>query len=386
MAVLYAEGFTGVGRGSSSPVAPAASFILSSLGWEATALYNGSSVVGDTDTNHSATVEADPIFATRNRLSAKATLVSAVSSYIQQYRMRLDTRGYTKFVIGMVFSMDSTTNTSGAFQFIVGGPDAWTTTGATAPNQFIGLNIPDNGGDGFAWMFWGAGGPTTPLIKKGKTTHIELLIETDVQRVRVYLDGTLVGDAPYSGAFASSAGGFSVLMRTQAQLISTVTMKVSDVYLLGLDSLHTGLLGPATRVMEIAPTGDMDVEWKRPDNYATNAQVMSQTFNNTSPAYLSAREIGDHDIYAAPSAVAANAGKVFGVGMKINAMTMAAGTHTIKPVIKNGSGIHEVGKESVLTLATPKMIFSDLSVDPDTNALWTPAAISAAGLGYKLKS
>lgn len=386
MAVLFAEGFTGVGRGSSSPVAQGSAFILSSLGWKANALYNGSSVVGDTDTNHSATVEADPIFATRNRLSAKATLVSAVSSYIQQYRMPLNTLGFKKFVIGMMFSVDSTTTTNGAFQFLVCGGNAWTETGPTAPNQYIGLNIPDNGGDGQAWMYWGAAGAATPLIKKGKLSHIELLIEQDVNRLRVYIDDVLIADGPMQGAAELANGGFSILLRTQATIVTTLTMKVSDVYMLGLDAVHTAKLGAAARVMEIAPTGDMDVHWTRPDGYASNAQVLSQTFNNTAPAYLAARDVGDYDIYNAPSSVAANAAKVFGVGMKLNAMTMAAGTHTVKPVIKSAAGVSEAGKESTLTFATPSLVFSDLSVNPDTNAIWTPAAISAAGIGYKLKS
>jgi len=388
MAVLFAEGFTGVGRGQSSPNAPGAAFILSSLGWTAKCLYNGSTPADVTDTNHVTAVEADPIFATRNRLSAQATIGStAVSSYIQAYRIPVNTLGYPKVVIGMVFTTYSTTNAANqALQFIISGPGTWNDTGANAPNQFIGLNIPDNGADGISWMFWGAGSAANPLIKKGKTCHIELLIEQDVGRVRAYLDGVLIGDAAWSGTIAAADAAFNIVLRTQAAFVGTYGMKVSDLYVLGLDSVHTAKLGPAARILEIAPPGDMDVHWKRPDGFATNAEVMSQNFDNTSPAYLAASNVGDYDIYSAPTTVAANATQVFGAGIKIRAMTMAPGTHTVKPVVKNGSGVHEVGKETTLTLGTPKPIFSDLSVDPDTNAIWTPAAISAAGLGYKLKS
>ena len=386
MSVLFVEGFTGVPRGSSSPMAVGSAYILSSLGWKGKGLYNGSSAVDPTDVNQVTAVEADPIFPSRNRLSIQANIGNtAVSSYIQAARMPLNTLGYTKFVIGMVFTAYSSTNSAGAFQFIVSGPTEWTTTGATVPDQYIGLNIPDNGADGYPWMLWGAAGTTTPLIKKGKATHLELFIEQDVGRIRAYLDGTLVGDASYSGVVASANGGFNVVLRTQAPLVSTYGVKVSDLYMLGVDAVHTGILGPGARVLEVAPQADFAVQWDRPTGFASNAAVLQQ-YNSGAPAsYLTTGDVAT-DLYVGPDAVAANAATVYGAAMKAYGMTMAEGTHVLTAATHYQGTDGQSAATGNLVLSTMNNYVFDVSLNPKTGLKWTPSEISAAGIGIKLLS
>lgn len=383
MSALFAEGFTGVARGTVNTMA--AVVPLKSLNWQANAIYNGNTAVTASDTNHQMTIEADPIFATRNRLSVKAGLVSAVTSYIQQYKMPLDTTGFEKFVIGFVFNMDSTTSTTGNFQFVFAGPTMWTSSTATPPANelFAGLIFPDNGADGTAYAFSGSPGATTPLIKKGKDTHFEALIEQDVDRVRIYLDGTLVLDSTYTGTFASATGGFSFLIRTTTTIVSTITLKMSNLYVLGLDTIHTGVLGPSTRVLEQAPQTDKAVEWKRPDGFASNAAVLQQAFNSGVANYLTTGVVAT-DLYNGLDAVGQNAATVHGAVFKVQAMTMAEGSHALASAVSY-NGTQLIGtKEYPLTLATLQIFNMDVSKNPVTNAKWTPQEIANAGFGYNL--
>lgn len=388
MAVLFAEGFTGVPRGTTQMATP--DLPIKSLGWKPRGLYNGATAINTGDTGNNIIIAADDIFADRSKMTMSAALGNtAVTSYLQQYTMPLDTRGYEKFVIGMMVMLDTNTTTNGELIVTVSGPTPWPSTNSNFPvNEFYAQIVLPNdavGTNGSLYVF-NVKQTDTPLIKKGKPVHVEILIEDDEDRCRVYLDGVLCGDATHTGSFASAAGGFSVCLSQTAPAARTFKGDVSNVYVLGLDAIHTGVLGPAARVLEIPPPGDMEVMWLRPDGFSSNAAVLAQMFNHGSPNYIAARDVGDYDVYSAPNAVAANAAQVFGAGIRVNAMSMAPGTHTIKPVVKTASGVTEIGTTGTLQLGTLTPFFMDASKNPDTNAAWTPSAVSSAGFGFKLKS
>lgn len=379
MAVLFAEGFSGVPRGSAGFSATP----LASLGYIGKVIYNGT---GDITTNTSwqvATVP-DPTFGDRTRI----TMLSTNNGYpwMAQLRKPLDTRGFTKFVIGFVARVESgVVNTPSVRLMLTAG--APITNSGTVPTDMLGyVSIPVDGTTkGFVAGYGTAAFPID--VVKGQEFHFEALIEEDVDRLRIYIDGVLKIDMSYTGTFASASGGFSLVTWLPAVIANQASGgSFSNLYVLGLDEVHTGTLGPAARIIEIAPPGDMDVHWTRPDSYATNAAVMAQAFSEAAPDYLAASNIGDYDVYSAPNAVAANAAQIFGAGFKVNAMTMASGSHTVKPVVKTATGVHEVGKESALQLGVIQPIFVDASVNPDTNAIWTPSAVSVSGFGIKLKS
>lgn len=377
MAVLFAEGFTGVPRGSASFSATP----LASLGYIGKVLFNG---VSDQSGNTSwqAAVVPDITFGDRSRITMLST--NNGSPWIASLRKSLDTRGFNKFVIGFVGRVESASVSAAIRLAITPGLPASSTT--LPADMLAYVSIPLDGTT--KGTVAGPGTAAVPIdVVKGQEFHFEVLIEEDVGRLRIYIDGVLKVDVTYTAKFASATGGFTLSTWLPFSITNVSTGGAfSNIYVLGIDDVHTGTLGPAARIIEVAPPGDMDVHWTRPDSYATNAAVLAQAFSEGAPDYLAASNVGDYDVYAAPSAVAANAAQIFGAGFKVNAMTMASGTHTLKPVVKTASGVHEIGKEAVLQLGVIQPIFVDASVNPDTNAVWTPSAVSVSGFGIKLKS
>ena len=398
MAVLFAEGFTGapvttgLTAGASWEWGPNNGIV--SLGWQLNAFYNGTvGTIGLTDNNVIASVEPDPIFADRRQLRLSKNLSASTITLIQQAIMPLTRASeFQKIVIGMTATLDSTSGTNGNTWLYIGSqeivPSSTLTLAQWAARDgaiaLIRMPLTAGNGDAYFPQTQSAAAVAIPNLAKGTFAHIEVLIEKGVPRTRVYVDGSLVSDAP---RVPSTFTGFTVGQWISAGAAGVHNAKYSNIYVLGIDGIHTGKLGPAARVLETPPPGDIDVSWQRPDSYATNAEVLGQMFNQQSPAYLAAKKVGDYDLYKAPSAVAANAAQIYGAGFRINAMTMAAGTHTIRPVVKTAtSAVTEVGNEVTLQLGTLTPYFVDASANPDTGALWTPSAVTASGFGIKLKS
>lgn len=377
MAVLFAEGFTGVPR--ANQVLSASS--LAKLGYTLKAFNNGTSDV-TANGAWTANVAADPVFADRNRMALQSTNNSY--PWAAQARMLLDTTGFEKFVIG--FTMETFSNTAlatTATQVVLSGPALW--TGTTLPaDAIVGIHaINDGVSDGGSFKPGGSV-ENIPGLVKGKLVHVEALIEQDVDRIRVYVDGVLRQDYTYTGTFASVNGGFSLVTRFftgQANTLSGAWF--SNVYMLGVDATHPGILGPATRILEVAPQTDKDVEWKHPDAYASNAAVLQQYFDAANPAYLTTGGPAT-DLYGGLDAVGQNAAAVHGAVFKMQAMTMAEGTHTLASAVEY-NGTESIGtKEYPLTLATLNNFVMDVSKNPVTNARWTPQEIANAGFGFSL--
>ena len=387
MSVIFVEGFTGVSRGSSSPNATPA--ILSTMDWRSSAYYNGSAVIPATDTNHNIVVEADPVFPSRNRASINGILITAVTSYVNQISRTLNTQGYTKFVLGFMATYTGTATDANTVTLSVMGPALWTNstgTGVANDTRFLDLTFPNNGSNGTAASIAaGVAAVTSPAVVKGTPVHIELLIEEDVDRLRVYLNGVLTTDGAYTGAFASATGGFSIAMRTGASQSNAANMKISDLYMLGVDAVHTGILGPGARVLEVAPQTDYSVQWDRPTGFASNAAVLQQ-YNNGSPAnYITTGDLAT-DLYVGPDAVAANAATVYGAAMKAYGMTMADGTHVLTAATRYDGTDGQSAKTGTLVLSTMANYVFDVSLNPKTGLKWTPSEIAASAIGLKLLS
>lgn len=381
MSVLFMEGFTGLPRATANYVTPAP---LNQLGWSILGRYNGANLVAN-DGNVVYTIEADTTFGARNQISLNKTQAASVSNYILQITRNLDTTGFEKFVVGGLFMVTTADTSANPTIVCFGDQTQWPSSSGSFPfsNIFAQLAIPNNGDDGQVRSNTGTATLTTPLLKKGKWTHFELLLEQDVDRVRMYIDGTLVYDATWTGTFAGAAGGFSVVFLHSAANTGPDSHKLSNLYCLGLDAIHTGVVGPAARVLEIAPPTDFAVEFSRPSTYATNAAVLAQMYNSTTADYLTAGDPST-DLYGGIDAVAANAAQVFGAVMKVNAMSMAEGTHTIAAAAKSGSSDWVGNTTYTLTLGTLKPFEMDVSKNPATNQAWKPSEITAAGIGIRL--
>lgn len=377
MAVLFAEGFTGVPRSNGLlPNGP-----LTKLGYTFKAFNNGTSDV-TSNSAWTANVAADPVFADRNRMALQST--NNTYPWASQARILLDTTGFEKFVIG--FTMETFSNTAvgtTATQVVLSGPALW--TGVALPADIIvGIHTVNDGTTDGGTFKPGSGVESSPGIVKGKLVHVEALIEQDVDRIRVYVDGVLRQDYTYTGTFASVNGGFSLAARYPVGQANTLTGAwFSNVYMLGVDATHPGILGPATRILEVAPQTDKDVEWKHPDAYASNAAVLQQYFDAANPAYLTTGGPAT-DLYGGLDAVGQNAAAVHGAVFKMQAMTMAEGTHTLASAVQYGTTKAIGAKEYPLTLATLNNFVMDVSKNPVTNARWTPQEIANAGFGFSL--
>lgn len=385
MSFLYIEGFTGIPRGLYNMMN--ANNPLLAFNWTMLSVYNGTSQATGDDTNNQTTVEADSTFATRNRLSLKSTSIGgAVTSAHNQYKIPLDTRNYEKFVIGMVFNADSTQSNANDFNFIIAGPTMWTSSSANIPlgEIFAQFWIPNDGSNGtVSSMGSSTRSPALPQIKKGKTTHVEILIEQDVDRARIYLDGVLALDYTYTGTFAAAAGGFSIISRQTVAQNNVYNVKVSDMYCFGVDATTPGPFGPSARVLEVAPQSDVAVEMTRPPSYASNSAVLQQNYTAASSDFLTAGDPAT-DVYGGLDAVAINAATVYGAVFKVYAMSLAEGTHTIAVAAKVGTTNWVSSTTYPLTLGTLKPFVMDVSKNPVTNAAWKPSEIAAAAIGFRL--
>lgn len=388
MAILGVEGFTGVPRASRN-FQDGAVDPMASLGWTFQGRFSGTSII-TADGNVQTQIVADPVFASRNVYKMAKTGTSTVD-FVDQARLSIDTRGYSKFVFGGVFQYDTVANDANSVWVCLGGPTLWSSSRSPYPNSdiFAELNIPNNGGAGTAY---GVMGTTqvqqqSPELVKGKPIHFEVLLEEDSRRCRVYLNGTLTLDMslPSGYSFAKQDSGISLIMlcTPPGSTASAFSVSWSNIYFLGVDAVHTGVLGPGARVIEAAPAADLAVQFVRPSTYASNAAVLAQMFNATAPDYLTAGEPGT-DLYTGINAVAANASKVYGAAMKVNATTMAEGTHTIAAAARSGATDWISPKTYTLTLGAIKPFVMDASVNPATGAVWTPAEVTASGIGFSL--
>lgn len=388
MAILGIEGFTGVARGIRNYV-DGATDPLASLGWTFQGRYSGTSII-TSDGNVQTQIVADPTFATRNVYKMAKTGTSTVD-FVDQARLSIDTRGYSKFVFGGVFQYDTVANDTNSVWVCLGGPTLWPSSRSPYPNTdiFAELNIPNNGSAGIAYGVMGTAATqqNSPELVKGKPVHFEVLLEEDAKRCRVYLNGVLTLDQTLASgySFAKQDSGISIIMlcTPPGSTSSAFSVSWSNLYFLGLDAVHTGVLGPGARVMEVAPTADLAVQFERPASYASNAAVLAQMFNATNPDYLTAGEPST-DLYAGVDAVGANAGKVYGAAIKVNATTMAEGTHTIASAARAGATNWVSPKTFTLTLGSIKPFVMDVSANPVTGVAWTPTEVSAAGLGFSL--
>lgn len=386
MAILAIEGFTGVPRASTNWSSVAGAMPLNSLNWTYNGRYRTTTdvVIGPSD-GVASVVEADDTFATRNQHNVFRSATGSISMF-EQMTLAVDTSGYTKFVLGCLVKMDSSDTTAGAVDTIcLADTTQWTSSVATTQNAniFMRVSLPHDGSDGTITAPMASQSVTSSLAKISKWMHLELFIEQDVKRCRGYLEGTLVVDFTYNGTFASATGGFSIVAWRQTAAAGTMQFRFSNMYLLGCDDVHTGTIGPSTRVLEIAPTADKTVEWSRPAAFASNAAVLQQNFSDSNPSYLTTGDPAT-DLYGTPDAVAANAARIYGVAVKVQAMSMAAGTHNLAVASKSGTTSAVGTKNFAMTLGTLKPFVMDASKNPATGVAWTPAEITAGQLGFRL--
>lgn len=383
MAVLLAEGFTAVPRAVGVPNATLAPS-MALLGWSLPLTrYNGTTTPTLNEPTIRYGIEPDPTFSTRNVFKfTRYNDAVGVSSLIQQAIVPVAPLTFTKFVLGMTVQYDCDVASSNGDWSIVAGPGEWTNSQVVPTDTWLRINWAANQGDASVYMpLQDAAAHVVPGLKRGMVHHIEFLIETDIDRCRVYINAVLVGDFTYTPTFS----GFSLLSQASNNVIRTYSSSFANVYCLGLDSTHTGILGPKTRIVEVAPSGDVEANWIRSAGFSSNAEVLQKLYSSTNETYVYTGETVS-DFYASPNTAGVNATAVYGVAFKTLAMTMGEGTHKIASATRYG-GSDGVGPTSyTLTLSTLKPLTLDASVNPSTGVRWTPTELNTANIGMKLVS
>lgn len=393
MAVIFVEGFTGFPRESATS---ALSSLLSG-GYLLPTTYNDGNAPYPAASRYD--VLADAIFADRNVMRMIKNSTSATAQEVGINVPYNFATNPAKVVLGFTLTCGMPANATAKYanSILIGTAYSpsyprfammYTATGAArtkalvsetfavidfndsataAPNA--GIKVPSSG---TASAF-----PFTPNAQH----HVELLIEQDVNRIRMYVDGTLAGDGAFAGEVGNMNSGFAIVTRSQTTGADKYA-EVGNIYALAVDSVHTGPLGPTARVLEFAPASDAAVQWGRDESkYASNAAVVAQNFNGSD--FVTAMDVGTTDLFNAPTGVGANAAQVFGVGIKVAAKSLTDATHAIKATVKV-NGVSLDSAEAALPLNTNTVFTRDGSINPNTNAVWKPTEVAAGQFGYKL--
>jgi len=168
---------------------------------------------------------------------------------------------------------------------------------------------------------------TATTIEWNRTYHVELLLESDTNRIRMYLDGVLVGDAAYAGTVSDLTKGFC-FFRNRA-VAGVFPWEIGNIYAAQIDSVHTGPFGPAALVLEVAPTVDSTVQFQRDSvKYASNAAVVGQDVNSTD--FVTAMDSGTKDLFNGSSNLATSAAQVYGVAIKVRAQSFTTDGHNLR--------------------------------------------------------
>lgn len=394
MSVQYVDGFTSLTRQTMSfpnatTTAAGQGTVLYKAGWLPYSIVNGTSAGG---ASSQAIIQADPLFPSRNKLNLRKNATAAFT-WTTVMAQAIETAPYDKFVVGFMCQVAGSTAsaTLGPSVCVLDGSILTTAppNSTTAPpGMLCRFFLPTDGATaGIAYSAAGTETATSDQLKANVDTHYELFIETDVQRLRAYANGVLVLDVTYTGTFKTKNGiGLGMWTGNNANNgQGNIDVIFSNLYVLGVDAVHTGVLGPGARVLEVAPQTDFSVQWDRPTGYASNAAVLQQYNDASAPGYLTTGQAAT-DLYVGPDAVAANAATVYGAALKSYGMTMADGTHVLTAATQYQGTNGQSAKSATLQLGAMTNYTFDISLNPKTGLKWTPSEITAAAMGIKLLS
>ena len=185
-------------------------------------------------------------------------------------------------------------------------------------------------------------GSATPISQRqcvrGGMSYIEC--RYDGSTVRVWLDDALVLEETAVLMEGGMTLSYAPNGATGLSLGDHLRWSVANVYCLSEDEHAPNVrLGPTTRVIARRPAGDIDVQFMRPDNATSNAQVVAQDITSTLPAMsLQTESVGARDEYALPvSPEISSALMVHGMMTKVVASNLESAPHMIRPWVKSGT-------------------------------------------------
>lgn len=182
---------------------------------------------------------------------------------------------------------------------------------------------------------------STRALVPGKVNFIEYRISAE--EVRVWLDDVLVLQAPVS--LNTETIGFSFDQTAVQSGASPLTgaagrWAIGNWYNLVEDTQAPNVrLGPTTRIAGVRAAADIEVDFLRPNGYASNASVIAQNLVENPAATLQSLAVGDQDVYAPqPDPSTANSAMVHAVVTKVLASNLEASPHTIRPLVIGAEG------------------------------------------------
>ena len=217
----------------------------------------------------------------------------------------------------------------------------------------------------------------------GSVHHVELVCEKQANRIRAYVNGTLVQDITYENAIADVINGLSIWLWRDNSYSSSYTFHtdITGIYVLNMDDVHSERLGPSARVVEYSPYKDITTNFTNTNTGQPNYATASQMLDGSSDYSLIGTSDGNTDLYGISPQVRSDAVRIFGAAVKFRGADISGGSSELGGVIGNGEKVNEGARYKVTSNAGTYV--SDASVNPITGKLVTVADIPNIGLGVR---
>lgn len=229
-----------------------------------------------------------------------------------------------------------------------------------------------------------SGTPQSPVrLQAGAVNYVE--VRYDGTTTSVWVDDILVnqhtanyGNTDYFILGVSRISNFQLLPARWA---------FSNFYALLEDgTAPNARLGKTTRVLGKRPTSDVVVDFVRPPEASTNAEVAAQNVVATPSSFLIAQEVGDTDLYSAPDLDVVGSPVVHAVVVKALAANNATAVHGAKVVVDSSSTEAESAETNLPVLGGFQLVRGAFPVDPATGLAWEGLAAASAAFGLRASS
>lgn len=161
------------------------------------------------------------------------------------------------------------------------------------------------------------------MMTPARVHYVEVRIA--LGEVRVWLDDVFV--LQHTGVDMSPLAWSMTLVEGE--------FAVGNLYVLNEDSVYPNVrLGRATRVIGERPGADVEADFERPVNAASNAAVAAQDFLAEPRAVLQGTNVGDQDIYSVDGSGAETASTIHALAVKVRAMNADVVPRAVSAVVE----------------------------------------------------
>lgn len=236
--------------------------------------------------------------------------------------------------------------------------------------------------------------PTVPIPSEYDTDYfIEIEVDTVNKVLNIWKDDVLVAqpawrDNPYNNLRNGISFWMGSAVNGSGYHYGNTygALMLSDIYIIDCNDgiAPTTRLGSSTRVRGEGPNVDVDIDFTRPDGYASNAAVVSQKVVPGNPTvFLQADGDNATDIYKTDSSnIGQYAGKIYGVTVRTRSANASVSPHNMAIITKDAT----TEKETDIGQFGPTDGFKSgkvvLAKDPSGNEWTVP---NAANLQYGLR-